>query len=354
MSVYRWHGIYLAEWRDEYGGKKRKGFPVETEARRFEQKMRREVALRRREIERDPAAAVGKVGDLCDLWAEPQKYWYPKRVASDFKMKCGSLRLHELTPMSVKLVLNYWEGIGLADNTRSNFAHTLKRLLKYFETLPGAPRNLSSYVGRIKPYKPRKEMLTVEEERKLLEIADASKPAWVQCYLRIFLCLGLRQSEVLSLAPLHYDPESKMVRNLRTKGDIQRDIGVPTELQRFFEPLVRKYGRTETPFITLLKGAPVNFRAALWHWNDLKKKAGIPRGKRPHDLRATAITTFHVNNGNDLIATQRFAGHKYPGSTQPYLRHLDDQAIAPMIEKARVLRFRSGQAARIAAQKKIG
>jgi integrase len=351
MSVRFHHSSFLAEWYDEHGDHKAKAFVIEPDAIQFEKKMRRDVHAKRRAMKADPASAVGKVGDLCDVWAEGQKYWYAKRVARDVKVKLGSLRIFELTPPAVNSMLDHWQEAGLAPNTRTNFGHTWKRLLRWFESLPGAPHDLSKFVRRIKPYQPRQEMLTVREEDALLRLS-AGKP-WLNCWLRIFLCLGLRMSEVCSLSPYHYDRETKMVTNVRAKGDILRMIAVPPELQEIFEPLMTD-PESRVPFIDALKGIPLTFANIRWHFNDLKKKAGVPRQKRPHDMRATAITTFFVTNGNDLIATQRFAGHKYAGSTQPYIRHLNDAALAPMIERARIIRFKDLRTAKIAAQKKTG
>ncbi|HLZ12561.1 MAG TPA: tyrosine-type recombinase/integrase [Candidatus Acidoferrum sp.] len=351
MSVYRHHGSFMARWDDEYGEEHRLAFPVETDAIQFEKKVRREVKIKKNAMKRDPASAIGKVGDLCDVWAEGQKYWYNLRVARDVKVKLGHLRLHELQPFHVKLMLNFWDEWGLADNTRTNFGHTLKRLLRYFEGLPGGPRGLDKF--RVKPYQARDEMLNEAEEKKILESAKEKKP-WLECWLRIFLSIGLRMTEVLNLAPCHYDLSTKSVRNLRTKGDIKRNIAVPTELQDFFDPVARKDPQSVVPFVEQIKGSPTNFRAVLWHWNDLKKKCGIPRQKRPHDLRATSISNFYDKNENNIVATQKFAGHKYMGSTNLYIRHIDDLALAPMIEKARRLRFKSPQVASIAAVKKSG
>jgi integrase len=358
MSVRFHHKGFLARWRDEYGKQQYQSFLIEPDAKRFEEKMRREVKQKKRALKADPAAAVGKVGDLCDVWAEGKKYWYDKRVAQDLKVKAGALRLHELTPFLVNGLLDHWKGLGLARNTIGNFGHVLKRMLKWFETLPGCPRDLSGQMRRIPSYEPRAEMLTVEEERKLLDLS-VKKP-WLHLWLRIFLNTGFRMSEVCSLAPVHYNRAEKMLSNVRTKGDIKRLLPVNSELAEMLDPLM-KDPASLTPFIDLAKGAPLTFANIRWHFNDLKKKAGVPRTKRPHDLRATAITTFHMNQVDDegrpmrdLIATQRFAGHKYIGSTQLYVRHLDDRALAPMMEKGRVLRFKSGRVARIAAQKQVG
>jgi len=358
MSVRFWHGSYLVEWRDEFGKKKYESFPIEPDAKRFEQKMRREVKQKKNAMKRDPASAVGKVGDLCDAWAEGTKYWYNKRVASDFKLKAGALRLHELNPFVVNGMLHFWKEQGLARNTRGNFGHVLKRMLKWFETLPGCPRDISKLMSRIPSYEPRQETLTVEEERKLFELSER-KP-WLHLWLSIFLNTGFRMSEVRSLSPRHYNVAENMLENVRAKGDIRRGMPVNPELRKLLLPLM-KDPQSTTPFIDLAKGGPVTFAMIRWSFNDLKKKAGVPRHKRPHDLRATAITTFHMNQVDeegrptrDIIATQRFAGHKYIGSTQPYIRGIDDRALAPLMEKGRILRMGSARIARIAAAKKTG
>jgi integrase len=358
MSVYFWHGSFIAEWRNEHGEKERKAFPIEPDAVQFEKKMRREVKQKRRALKLDPAGKVGKVGDLCDVWAEGKKYWYDKRVAGDLKVKAGHLRLHEMNMFVANGLLDFWKGQGLARNTIGNFGHVLKRMLKWFEPLPGCPRDLAGQLRRIPSYQPRQEWFTVEEERKLLDLSK--KKPWLHCWLSIFLNTGFRMDEVCSLAPRHYDRAAKMLTNVRVKGDIKRMLPVNPELREIFDPLMGDPQR-ETPFIEILKGAPLTFRNILWHFNDLKKKAGVPRNKRPHDLRATAITTFHMNQVDeegrptrDIIATQRFAGHKFIGSTQLYLRAIDDQALAPLMEKGRVLRFNSPRVARISAAKKTG
>lgn len=357
MSVYQWHGSFLAEWRDEFGKQQRKAFPIEPDARRYEQKMRREVKIKKAAMKRDPASAIGKVGDLCDVWAEAQNYWYNKRVAQDVKVKLGSKRLHELNIFDVKSMMTFWKessrsGRKLAINTRANFGHTFKRLLKYFETLPGCPREISKQIGRIPAYQPRKEMLTVTEEDSLLRLSEG-KP-WLNCWLRIFFSLGLRQTEVNSLSPAHYSLEEKCVANVRAKGEINRLLPVPSELQKFFDPLAKKHPGSTVPFIDLLKGVHLTKGNIRWHYNDLKKKAGVPVHKRPHDMRATAITTFYQNNGFDVMTTKKFAGHKYSGSTELYIRGLEDKALAPLMEKSRVMRFDSARVARITAAKKTG
>jgi integrase len=359
MSVYQHHGSFFARWFDEHGEEHRRAFVIQPDAVQFEKKMRREVKAKRRALKADPTLRVGKVGDLCDMWSEGKKYWYDKEVAKDLKLYAGELRLNELNMFACNQLLDRWHQKGLARNTQANFGHVLKRILKWFETLPGCPRDLSKQLRRVKSYQPRQEMLTVEEERKLLELSK-EKP-WLHCWLLIFLNTGFRMSEVCSLSPRHYNRETRMLENVRTKGDIRRFLPVNSELRAILDPLMMKDPGSATPFIWLIKGGALTFQGIRWNYNQLKKKAGVPRNKRPHDLRATAITSFHMNQVDeqgrpvrDIIATQRFAGHKYIGSTQLYLRAIDDQALAPLMEKGRILRFKSPQLAAIAAAKKTG
>lgn len=348
MSVYRQRDSFMSEWRDEFGVQHRKSFMTLPEAAAYEKQVRRQVAARRVELRRDPLAAVPAVGILCDRWITGRKYWYDRAVAREVKLHFANLRLHQLTVFMADGLLAEWrERIllpkgskgHLAGNTVGTWRKAFKRLLRYFETFPGAARGLSD-IRRGPSYEQRSVTLSVEEERKMLELSQA-KP-WLHCWLSIFLLTGFRMSEVCRLAPMHYNRASGMLENVLAKGGVHRSLPVHPDLAKILDPLMQRGANPETPFIEIAKGAPLTRWIVCWHFRELKKKAGITRDVRPHDLRRTAISTFHFNQPKpDLVMTQRFSGHKYLSGLQVYLAPFDQGLLLPAMEEARILRFKN-------------
>ncbi len=155
--------------------------------------------------------------------------------------------------------------------------------------------------------------------------------------LSLALSLALRRAEMISLDVADVDLENGLLRVLR-KGKRQKvDLQIPSETLTALKAWVTVRGQEGGPFFTNLdhRGRGRLTGQGLYY---LLKQLGGQCGVevRPHGLRHTAITTARQVTG-DLYATQVFAGHADPRTTQTYFDD-DKKEVAAKVSQAVALK----------------
>ncbi len=358
MSVYFRHGSFLARWWDEFGNEHRKAFITEPEALEFERRARKEVARKRKEMRLRGEIQIRKVRDLTSLWLEtkhPARN-YQHTVAVEFSAYYGDLRVNQLNEIMVTACLDRWKEKGLAHNTIVLKYHTLLNLVRYFGK-HGGPRDLE--LRKIHSYEPCTRNASVEEENRLY--AASEKKPWLRLALGIFFNTGLRLASALSFAPCHYDRTradaekgiTGMIR-MRVKGGFLHTLPVVDDpvwhLPALLDAVHVSPGEEKTPYLELAKQTPIgtrrNFYAAF---AVLKRRAHVAADLSPHALRRTFALTIYESS-NDIRAVQKALGHKHLASTAGYLQSFDQETLAPIVAKARIIRI-TRERSRLAAKK---
>lgn len=295
------------------------------------------------------------MNDLCAAWADSRRHYYEKFVAHELAKVAGPVPVKDLSFHLANNLIAAWR-LKYTRNTISTYRHTLRRLLRWLQSL-GGPPDLVQELLRVPPWQPRRRTLTPEEEEKLMAAADP----WMRCFLTICLTTALRSGEAIKVAPCHYNRERLIIQGIRVKNDKDHTVCVLPELAEIIDA-VQADPACPIPYVKLLKAAQaserkgkltgrMNFYILRWHFDRLRRKVGISEAvglPKMHDLRRTCGTE-HFRVGKDIVATSRLMGHSSVGITANYCQHIDQEGLRPVLERSRVLRF-----PRIQTQEKVG
>jgi integrase/recombinase XerD len=200
----------------------------------------------------------------------------------------------------------------------------LKALLRWIAATAHT-EDLSGEVMQPRRPDPRETILTQAEAAAIL---SAAAP-WLKTLLLLALDLGLRRSDAIRVAPVHYHAEKGHVTIRQRKTG--RTVQLPVT-QRLAAWLARSSPDTpETPFYLAYRREPLSARGLNSAWNAVKKRAGINRELWFHDLRRTAAVQLYERT-HDLRAVEQFLGHHSLKSTCAYLEHKDPHKLASYLE----------------------
>jgi site-specific recombinase XerC len=190
----------------------------------------------------------------------------------------------------------------------------------------GAPKQILETLGHVRDPAPRTTIATPDELTRLTLNAST----WMRCWLSITAGHGLRRAEADRLCPAQYNADSRTI-TFRTKGDRTHQLQITDELRAYFE-MVEPVADRNTPLVHLIAGRKIGSAAIRKQWEALKKKAGVNRLLRIHDLRRTlAVRIYDLTK--DLRAVQHTLGHSNLLTTCMYLEHHDPQSIRPLLNQ---------------------
>jgi integrase len=91
----------------------------------------------------------------------------------------------------------------------------------------------------------------------------------------------------------------------------------------------------DTPVISRLAGRHNKTPSWLFRWWTWKKKCGIRKDLRPHDLRRTLARALYTET-HDLLQVQRVLGHRTLSSTLHYLTDATKPLELPALTRVRL------------------
>jgi integrase/recombinase XerD len=136
---------------------------------------------------------------------------------------------------------------------------------------------------------------------------------------------GLRVSELVALKPEHIHSERMLIRVNCGKGHKDRYTLLSPRLLRELREYWSVYRPTTWLFTNRHDTGPLSPATALRTFKDLKKRAGITRGRGIHSLRHS-FATHLMEAGVPLPTIQRLMGHKSLSTTAIYL-HVTAQHV---------------------------
>jgi integrase len=185
------------------------------------------------------------------------------------------------------------------------------------EHRPKMPRK-REYAGRIR-------YLTASEEQELLAWLRNSGYEDVADFVVLLLDTGLRTGEALDLQPRDFAPETRMISQWRTKGDLPRSVPVTGRVQEIIEGRIKlTEGRTSRLF-------PFPRSRLRYGWERARSHMGLADDPQfvPHACRHTFCSRL-VQRGVGLRTVQELAGHKTIGVTMRYA-HLAPENLTAAI-----------------------
>ena len=184
------------------------------------------------------------------------------------------------------------------------------------------PTNPAKRVKNLKEPEYSGEIITREEEERLLENAEKSKAVWLKCAIMMAIDCGARRGELINLKYRNLDFARRTATLEDTKNGTDRTIGLTTRVIEEIQKLPRNVdGRV----ITATSGD--NF---FWFWKQCRRWAGVT--KRFHCTRATFCTRAAEDNWQLLdIAAQ--TGHKDVNVLRKHYSKMQGEYLANKLNK---------------------
>jgi len=185
--------------------------------------------------------------------------------------------------------------------------------------------DLSSLVVKARQPGARKTIAAPDELDKLL----AAAPRWLQTLLLLCAHAGLRKSDAMRVAPIHYHPEARTIAIDQKKTGQPVAVPVTDRLAEILD--TAPSFSPATPYYELYRGKPITKAGLSRAWQTLKKKTGVNRDLWLHDLRRTvAVSLYEVSK--DLRVVEQMLGHTSLQSTVRYLEHRDPAKLRPYLQ----------------------
>jgi len=184
----------------------------------------------------------------------------------------------------------------------------------YNETLGWDETKL--FIPRRKKTSHLPEVLSPNEVARLIEATRGLKQ---RVLLMTAYSAGLRVSELVNLELRHIDRERMTIRVEQGKGRKDRYTTLSQTLLVELRPYWKRYRPSTWLFVNRAKNGPLSKNQAQHIYNQVKKRAGLRKGRGIHTLRA-CFATHLLEAGEDLSKIQLLLGHSSILSTQGYLR----------------------------------
>jgi len=166
------------------------------------------------------------------------------------------------------------------------------------------------------------------DERKALLTEMGRSPLYFQEMFVVALETGLRKNNVVRLRRDEVDFERRIIVvriSARSRGTKPHIVPLTNLVHQVLEDIPEN----GTPFFWINPKTGKPYRQINQVWQTLKKRAGITRPFRWHDLRHDFLTRILKATGSLRIA-QELAGHSSPLMTQRYA-HLIDESLRSAI-----------------------
>jgi integrase len=263
------------------------------------------------------------VAQICAAWAEAHQQSHHKAAANALGYLAGSLTPHELTPLHFQSLHANWKS-RLTANSLYHYTRSLRRLVAWIAAIAKCPE-LPALIVKARQPSPRKTIASPAEIDALI----AAAPRWLQTIILLAANAGLRKSDCLRVAPMHYESEKRLLTiDQKKTGEIVK-IPVTERLAEILDTAPTH--SPTTPFYELYRGKPITNAGLSHHWSALKKKTGVNRGLWIHDLRRTvAVSLYEVSK--DLRVVEQMLGHTSLSSTIRYLEHRDPAKLRPYLD----------------------
>ncbi|MGL4451411.1 MAG: tyrosine-type recombinase/integrase [Sarcina sp.] len=173
------------------------------------------------------------------------------------------------------------------------------------------------------------DVLTIEEQSQLINIFDKRYfyPIRNRTMIELFLCTGLRVSEMANLKWRDINLMSGQLKVVQGKGSKDRIIWIDeemlTKLQIWKEKQFKRFGKCEIAFCTSSK-IPIMTKDITFMVKKYSKKAGISKNVSSHTLRHTFATDL-LRATKNIRLVQKALGHSDLSTTMIYTHIVDDE-----------------------------
>jgi len=311
---------------DFYRGHRRERIvvgPNKTRAFQFAEKVR----VQSREDKLDPSPKAMRLDNLAQMYLDRARGTKSEKDAKCiFRRLCsewGSLRTDQITPHVIETLRTQMLSEGKS-----------KRWIDYHTALARSAFNLAHLPNpfvRVRQFNPDTRVLRylTEDERKALLSSMQRSPLYLQEMLVVSLGTGLRWDTVTHLRREEVDFSKHIIVvriSARTKGTKPHVVPMTS----LVEQVLRNIPEDNTGFFWTNPRTGKPYTSLKKSWATLKKRAGITRTFRWHDLKHDFLSRVVTSTGSLRIA-QELAGHNDPRITDRYA-HLVDVGLHAVVE----------------------
>ncbi len=234
--------------------------------------------------------------------------------------------LHEIQPPHIQAHYEYLtqrpnqrKPGGLSSRMITHHLYAIRLFLNYQEQTGEIIENPMSGLNFPRPESQEREILTVEEIKKLYETCETNRE---KAIIGLFYGCGLRRSEGVALNIKDISFNSSLMYVRQGKGNKRRAIPINEKVKNDFKNYLhneRFAKENELAFITNSGGKRTNGNGYNKIVKAILKKAGIESAISLHNLRHS-IATHLLENGLSVEYVRDFLGHKHLEATQLYTR----------------------------------
>ena len=164
------------------------------------------------------------------------------------------------------------------------------------------------------------EIITLAEEKLLLEHVVKSKARWLKAAIILAIDTGMRRGEIIKLKHEDVDFSRRICKLRDTKGGVDRTVGLSARAIEAIKELPRTIdGRV----ITCRDGDQF-----MWFWKQCRRWCGVK--KRFHSTRAT-FCTRSAEDGWELLDIAAQTGHRDVNVLRKHYTKLKAEYLAKKI-----------------------
>ena len=253
-----------------------------------------------------------------------------KRGAEEETYKINKLLKHEITKLSIARltvlkIKNFQKQLSQENkqpSTINKYVSLIKMALNYAvnDLDIYLPKNVAGAVKRLPEPETSKEIITVEEEQRLIRYSYKSKAYYIRAALIMGIDTGARRSEILRLNIKDIDRINRTAILRKTKNGEDRQIGLTA---RALQELLKLPPTVNGSLFTC------SHDTFMFYWKQLRRWAKVK--KTFHSTRATFATRAAKAGWNHLdIAAQ--TGHKDLNVLRKHYTELDAQYLSEKLE----------------------
>jgi len=261
-------------------------------------------------------------------WGETHKRSWPseRHVLRHFLARFGARRLTQISPFDIeKWKLELQAKLSPASITR--FLNVIRSLFKAAhigvkdrngQKIGGGFVSLNpmSQVSSPKIQMPKKPPTILTPDEIAALTPDGTRSADLALFA---LRSGMRRGEILRLRYSDIDPVGQVIYIPTTKSDEPRTIPLHSTLKEIIARQLRFDG---CDYVFAWRGKPI--KSCKTAWRALKKRLGITRRLRLHDLRHT-FGSYLAMNGVDIDERMALMGHKSYTAARIYTHYYTEK-----------------------------
>ncbi len=188
-------------------------------------------------------------------------------------------------------------------------------------------RELPSLEG-LRPTRKASKLPVVFSQQEIKRLLNCTHNLKHKAMLSTIYGLGLRVGELLSLRIVDVDKHRKLVTVYNGKGKKDRNVMLPSYLQKLLRQYYKEYRPKEYLFEGS-KGGKYTQSSVGAVLRQAMQKASITKSATPHTLRHS-FATHLLENGTDIRIIQELLGHKSIKTTLIYT-HVSNRIISKVV-----------------------